>query len=255
MCFACISSDFINPFLYISSLVKNITTMSFLAKLFINDEVRNILNAKQAYSRIADVNGRPSSRPLGHKLEFAIESTKDDSFFYESMFSPTHKCQGEIVFYKRDGISTLFKMEFANAQILDLSESFNAIDTLPLHMNIAIGWGIMKTKGVTHQEPWNPSNPFVEIEETTREEEEKEVTRYYITDTNGEELETYNLGDTIILNIETLNRIGDIITISLEDKSHDFKYNGQILPNDTITDYTISNDLEQIELEVIAQQN
>jgi len=118
--------------------------MSFLAKLFINDEVRNILNAKQAYSQIADANGRPLSKPFGQKLEFAIESTGDDSFFYENMFSPTNKCQGEIVFYKRDGISTLFKMEFANAQILNLQESFNAINNLPLQMNIAIGWGKRK---------------------------------------------------------------------------------------------------------------
>ena len=229
--------------------------MSFLAKLFIEDEVRNILNVNQVYSRIADVNGRPITKAVGHKLEFAIESTIDDSFFYESMFSQTSQCEGEIVFYKRDGISTLFKMEFANAQILNLTESFNAIDSLPLHINISIGWGIMKMKGVIHQEPWNPNNPFIEIEETTRQEEEIEDKYELITDTNGEELETYNLGDTIILNIETLNRIGDTITISLEDKSHDFKYNGQILPNDTITDYTITNDLEQIELEVIAQQN
>ena len=229
--------------------------MSFLAKLFINDEVRNILNAKQAYSRLADVNGRPSSRPFGHKLEFAIESTRDDSFFYESMFSPTNKCLGEIIFYKRDGISTLYKMEFANAQILDLSESFNALDNLPLHMNIAIGWGIMKTKGVTHEEPWNPNNPFIAINETTREEEEKEVTHYFITDKDGEELEKYKVGDTIVLNIETTNRIGDNMTISLEDKTHDFKYNGQLLQNDTISDYQISSDSEKIELEVVLQEN
>ncbi|WP_452223596.1 type VI secretion system tube protein TssD [Lacinutrix chionoecetis] len=229
--------------------------MSFLAKLFINDEVRNILNAKQAYSRLTDVNGRPTARPYGHKLEFAIESTTDDSFFYENMFSPTTKCQGEIIFYKRDGVSTLFKMEFANAQILNLYESFNANDNLPLHLNIAIGWGIMKTKGVIHEEPWNPHNPFIAINQTTREEEEKEVTGYFITDTDGEELERYQVGDTIVLNIETANRIGDNMTIYLEDKTHDFKYNGQLLQNDTISDYLISSDSEKIELEVVAQQN
>ncbi|AUC77593.1 type VI secretion system tube protein TssD [Olleya sp. Bg11-27] len=228
--------------------------MSFLAKLFIEDEVRNILNVNQVYSRLADVNGRPITKAVGHKLEFAIESTIDDSFFYESMFSQTDQCEGEIVFYKRDGISTLFKMEFANAQILNLAESFNAIDSLPLHMNIAIGWGIMKMKGVTHQEPWNPNNPFIEIEETTRQEEEKEVTRYFVTDTEGNELDEYKIGEKIILNIETKNRIGDSITIHLNDKTHDFKYGGQILENDKLSNYTINSNLEQIELDVINQQ-
>lgn len=227
--------------------------MSFLAKLFINDEVRNILNAKQAYSRIADINGRPSSRPLGHKLEFAIESTIDDSFFYESMFSPTNKCQGEIVFYKRDGISTLFKMEFANAQILDLSESFNATDNLPLHMNIAIGWGIMKTKGVIHQEPWNPNNPFIEIEETTREEEEPKLLDYYITDIDENNISSAKPGQTIILHVITEHLQGEVLTLNLEDLTADYKYNGNVLVNDTLQGYVINLDHEKIELDVIPQ--
>lgn len=225
--------------------------MSFLAKLFIDNQVRNILNVNQVYSKLADINGRPVSRSIGHKLEFAIESTSDDTFFYESMFSPTSKCQGEIVFYKRNGVSTMFKMEFANAQILDLQESFNAVNNLPLHMNISIGWGIMKMRGVIHEEPWNPDNPFVEIETTTRQEEEKEVTRYFVTDVEGNELDEYKTGEKIILNIETKNRIGDSITIHLNDKSHDFKYGGQILDNDKLSNYVINNDLEQIELDVI----
>ena len=227
--------------------------MSFLAKLHINDEVRNILNASQVFSKYADINGRPISKTVGGNLEFSIESTRNDSFLYDNMFSATNKCKGEIVFYKRDGLSTLFRMEFANAQILKLTESFDALGSVPMHIDISIGWGIMKMRNVVHQESWNPNNPFIEVEETIITNE-KEVTNYFITDVEGEELESYNVGDTIILNIETLNRIGDTITINLEDKTHDFKYNGQILPNDTIRDYSISNDSEKIELEVIAQQ-
>jgi len=84
---------------------------------------------------------------------------------------------------------------------------------------------------------------------------EKKVSNYVITDTNGDELERYKVGDTIILNIETANMIGDTMTISLEDKTHDFKYNGQVLQNDMIKDYLISSDSEKIELEIIAQEN
>jgi len=135
--------------------------MSFLAKLFINDEERNLLNASQIYSRFADLNGKPITKPTGGKLKFAMESTRDDSFFYENMFSPTRKCEGEIVFYKRDGFSTLFKIEFANAQILNLSEHFDSINNLPLYIDIEIGWGIMKVRGLVFEEKWNPSNPFV----------------------------------------------------------------------------------------------
>ena len=227
--------------------------MSFQAKLFVNDEVRNIINANQVFSRYADVNGRPVTKPIGGPIEFTIESTRDDSFFYDNMFSPSNKCKGEIVFYKRDGLSTLFKLEFANAQIINLSEHFDAIGSRPMHMNISIGWGIIKIRGVIHEEIWNPNNPFLDIKETKINNKDKEVTRYFITDENGEELERYKVGDTIILNIETLNRLGDTMTISLEDKTHDFKYNGQVLNNDTIKDYVISSDSEKIELEVVKQ--
>ncbi len=227
--------------------------MSFLAKLFINDEVRNILNAKQVFSRLADVNGKPTTKPLGKQLEFSLESTKDDSFLYHNMFSPTSSIKGEIVFYKRDGLSTLFKIEFANAYVLRLSEHFDASGASPMHMNISIGWGIIKMRGLLHEETWNPNNPFVNIDETKREEKEKKVTSYTITNTDGQELESYKIGDIIVLNIETSNRVGDAMTISLDDKSHDFKYNGQVLHNDTIKDYIISSDSEKIQLEVIQQ--
>jgi len=228
--------------------------MSFLAKLYINDEVRNILNANQVFSRFVDVNGRPTSKPIGGRLNFRIESTNNDSFFYNSMFSTTEKCRGEIVFFKRDGMSTLYKMEFANAQILELSEHFDAVGNDPLYMNISMGWGIIKMNGVVHQETWNPNNPFISIQETVLTSPTKEVIRYFITDTENNELETYKLGEKIVLNIETKNRVGDVITITLNDKTHDFKYNGQVLENDKLTNYTITSDLEQITLDVINQQ-
>lgn len=228
--------------------------MSFLAKLYINDEVRNILNANQVFSRFADVNGRPVTKPKGGRLNLSIESTKNDSFFYNAMFSPTEKCKGEIVFFKRDGLSTLYKMEFANAYVLQLSEHFDASGDSPLYMTISIGWGILKMKGIVHEENWNPNNPFISVEETVISSPEKELIRYFVTDTDGNALESYKLGEKIVLNIETKNRIGDVISIALNDKTHDFNYNGEVLKNDKLTNYTIANDMEKITLEVVNAQ-
>ena len=112
----------------------------------------------------------------------------------------------------------------------------------------------MKTRDVIHQETWNPDNPFIEIEETVITEQEKELLRYFVTDIEGNELEEYKTGEKIILNIETRNRIGDSITIHLNDKTHDFKYGGQTLENDKLSNYVINKDLEQIELDVINQE-
>jgi len=234
--------------------------MSFLAKLFINDEERNILNANQVFSRFADINGRPTAKPYGSLLNFSIESTRDDSFFYENMLSPTNKIKGEIVFYKRDALSKLFKMEFANAQILSLSEEFNAVGNIPLHLNISIGWGIMKMRDVIHQETWNPDNPFIHIEETIKEEEEEKepkLIEYYLTDANNKRIEkgTKNkIGDIICLNIHTKNLEGEVINISLNNNKADYKYNGEVLTNDTFKNYTINSDHEKVELEIVKQE-
>ncbi len=229
--------------------------MSFQAKLFVNDEVRNVLNANQIYSRYADYNGRPITKPIGHQLNFSIESTSNDSFFYENMFSETAKCNGEIVFYKRDGLSTLFKIEFANAQILRLSESFDAYDSSPMHINISIGWGIARVRGLIHEEIWNPNNPFVDIEETVIEEEESpQILDFYITDENGNVRTKYKIGDIIFLVIESVNKIGKNISLNLKDKTKDFKYLGKHLPDDIIEDYEIKSNKDIIKLEVVTQE-
>jgi len=110
----------------------------------------------------------------------------------------------------------------------------------------------MKMRNVIHEKTWNPNNPFEEITPTViSQEEEKEIVAYHITDTDGNELEEYETGDKIILNIETKNRIGDSLTIHLEDKTHDFKYNGKLLENDMLKDYVVNSDMEKVELEVI----
>ncbi|GHC50178.1 type VI secretion system tube protein TssD [Ulvibacter litoralis] len=229
--------------------------MSFKATLFINNEERTILDAGVLFKYLSDNSGQVTSRLLAKPLSFTIESTRFDTFFYDQIISPTSLCEGEIIFYKRDGFSTLFKIEFANAHITHLSEHFTSEGIDPMKLNLEISWGIIRMKGLVYEQPWNPYNPFVaQVAPTELPKEEKKVTKYYITDVNGEELESYKIGEKIILNIETLNRVGDAMTISLEDKTHDFKYNGKVLANDTLSDYIIGSDLEKIELEVVPQE-
>ena len=230
--------------------------MSFKAKIFTEGQDRNILNASMIYSKFADVNGKPTADAMGQAINIRIESTGNDDFFYHNMFSLISKCKGEIIFYKRDGLSTLFKMEFANAQITGLSEHFNAINNMPLYLNLVISWGIMRMRNIVFEKPWNFNNPFLKGAAPTiiNQEDEKELTRYFLTDLQGNEINDYKTGETIILNIATKNRIGDSITVNLNDVEHDFKYKGQLLVNDTLSGIVVGSDLEQLELEVIKQQ-
>jgi len=118
---------------------------------------------------------------------------------------------------------------------------------------ITLGAGILKVESHKIQMYWNPNDPYGEEGEVTTINDEKEVTNYYLTDTEGNEIEEYDIDDVITLNIETKNRIGDIITINLNDKEFDFEHNGVVLANDTLRDIQIGNDLEQIELKVVPE--
>ncbi len=105
----------------------------------------------------------------------------------------------------------------------------------------------------TDDEPSEENQPTNTVPPQTAPEGDKELLQYFLTDAKGTKVEEYEVGDKIILNIETKNRIGDNITIHLEDKSHDFKYNGEILKDDKLSDYSITKNLEKIELEVIVE--
>ena len=212
--------------------------MSFEAKLFIEDEERNILNARQVYSRYADVNGRPTGKPTGGTLDISIESTGNDNFFYNNMFSQTMKCKGEIIFYRRDGFSTLFKIEFANAQILSLSEKFNAIDDKPLHMNIRIGWGIMKMRGIIHEKTWNPNNPFVEITPTVLKEPEPTIVEVSWQNDKDENIQETTYGENVALVVTVDNHDGGTVEISItkEDGSEFEKGKKELTFSESVDD-------------------
>ncbi len=228
--------------------------MSFKATLFIFEKEYPLIDIKYNLKKMVDNTGRPTTRTHGGSIQVQFAATRDDSGMYEAMLSPTQMVKGYIRTYRRDGIQKDFDIEFANAFISYLKEHFNAASTEPIIMEVTISPMIQRIKGTIFELPANPSNPFIEEAAPTVREDGKELTAYFITDELGNEIEEYEIDQTILLHIETKNRIGHIITINLDDNEHDFKYNGAVLKNDTIKDFTIGNNLEVIELEVIEQQ-
>lgn len=228
---------------------------SFKAKLLINEEERTILNVAQSFDQISDITGRPDGKPYGESLYISLESTIDDSFFYHHMFDHSEMISGEIIFYKRDGFSILYKIEFANAYILGLEENFEAHDDAPLHFNIKIGWGIIKINGIVHEEDWNPDNPFESGGEvTTIENLEPDIISLRYLDTEGNEIdELYE--DKLFLEIVTENCIGKLVDVDLSDDEFDFSYNGVYLENDLLEDLEITADVQKVELEIYGEDD
>ena len=83
---------------------------------------------------------------------------------------------------------------------------------------------------------------------------EPTVKDYFITDKDGNRIEETRIGETITLNINTQDMIGESMTISLNDPTADFMYNGMLLENDTLKDLTVTKNMQKIKLNVVEPQ-
>ncbi|WP_298542351.1 type VI secretion system tube protein TssD [uncultured Aquimarina sp.] len=232
--------------------------MAFVAKLFINDQERNVLDSTFLYRQLIDSNGRPKTSTQDGKITLLIESSKNDELFYDWMFSTHTMYNGYVRFYKRDGFSKLFDFEFANCHCIYLEEKFNAEGNDPLKMQLTLSPGIQKVRGQIFEKNWNPSNPFQNATPITeREEKEPEFLGYHFEDKGGEVLEKdeINVDDEIYLVIETQDAEGERITIDLDDKSLDYEYQGTRLENDVIRNVSITGDQTRLKLKAIKQED
>ncbi|GAA0722304.1 hypothetical protein GCM10009430_24580 [Aquimarina litoralis] len=232
--------------------------MAFQAKLFINDEERNVLNSAFLYQQLVDTNGRPQTTIQNGKIHLLVESTKNDELFYDWMFSTHTMYNGYVRFYKRDGFSKLFDFEFGNCHCVQLDEKFNAEGNDPLKMELLLSPGIQRVRGQVFEKNWNPSNPFAEAAPITEREEnvEPEIEDMYYTDMDGNRIPDDELqsGTAVYLVLKTKNGVGKDVDIDLDDNQNDFKYNGEVLTNDIIEDLTITSDTQKIKLEIITQK-
>lgn len=100
------------------------------------------------------------------------------------MFSPNASFSGELIFYDRNGFKVLYKVEFHNAYVVNLTESFDHNDNLPLHINLSITCGNIKVRNIKKIEMWMPNDPFIEVESTileTKQEQKEEIDVKFIT--------------------------------------------------------------------------
>jgi len=230
--------------------------MSVNVKLLIEGKTINVLHSKYGFKQGSDENGYPCEKTRFLGLELLIEASKDADFFDWSTQSNLMK-QLELHYVPRIMGGKTRKLFFIDCHCLEHETHFDAHSDKPMTERLFISAAGVKTSYSTEEYSAYWRKTFDDnTEETTSsyEESEPEIIQYYITDIKGNEIEEYDIDDKIILNLETKNCIGENLTISIPDKIYDFKHNGVILRNDTLKDYKISNDMEQIKLEVIAEQ-
>lgn len=127
--------------------------MSFLSKLSIDDETMNVLKCSFSFEQGADNTGRPSQKPRGGQITILIESTNKTDFL-EWMISPNMTKNGEVVFYKRDNLSSLKTVKFKEAYCLSYKEDFDAVSDEPLQTSIVISAKEISIKDTTYLNNW-----------------------------------------------------------------------------------------------------
>ena len=258
---------------------------SINAKLFVCGEERELKYVKSgAYIKIRE-NGKKRSGNYAKSIEMIFESQMYDDAFIEWMLLhrfgandpgnlPRHKKlydtrDGKIVFYKEDNLDIpMYEYSFKDAVPVFYEETFDNQKGSFVRLHIASplidfrffpnksAWDVRSLSRYLNN-GWQESHVPLRQPDAYRPVEEnrleKKITDYYLTDADGSEIEGYDIGDLVILNITTKNRIGDIITINLNDKDYDFEYDGTVLVNDTLKNIKIESDLEQIQLKIVPQ--
>lgn len=234
------------------------------AKLFVIGQEIELLWSEVDYYRDVNPIGKPSTTVHGGAITVCFATTHETDLILRWMtkestadtFIEVDKMEeGKICFYQ-DGFDhpPTKTYTFSDAFPIEYSETFNANDENPLQTVMTISPAI-QNYGSQLIKHWNVSY-LPPSEDIPHQSDQKtpQVEDYYITDLDGNRIEIANIGQKIILNIETKNLIGEFLTISLNDKDADFKYKDEVLPNDTLSDYKVTNNWEKIELEVIEQQ-
>lgn len=234
------------------------------SKLFILKQEIELLWTVMHYEREVNPSGKPTSKVEGGQITVCFATRGDTDLVLRWMTKPSlddtsreldRMEKGKICFYA-DGFDypPTRTYEFDDTFPVFYKEVFDTSGEEPLQTVMTISPAI-QNYGADLIKPWNVSYvpPVEKSPHQSEEPEEKKLVDYYLTDSDENVIDEYEVGDKILLHIITENRVGDKITIHLEDRSHDFKYKGNVLEDDKLENYTLKGDHDKIELEVTSQ--
>ncbi len=233
------------------------------AKLIVLGVERELLWTDIVYNKeINYKTGRPGELLEGGLINLTFMSGyNDDALMRWITYNEEEKlctlAEGKVVFYEGDFDGVIaFQYKFNDAALIYWKETFDSQNDEPMTVSLTISAAIQEFKGVTHVKHWqeNWTVPSIQEPHVAEEDFSKQVIEYYITDVEGNRIKDYYSEETIFLTIKTKNRIGDRITLYLDDKSHDFKYKGNILENDILDGIVLESDVHKVELEIIEEQ-
>ncbi len=227
--------------------------MSIITKVIIDDIEHNVLKYNWSFNQKADKNGKPNSTPTGGLIKITIETT-GNPLFNEWAINQNMMKYVQVVQSPSSRITRNRVIEFYDSICVSIDDDFDGVNNQPMSTTVTISSPLIVLDGTVIMEKYWKVTDLEQQTPNNTTSTEPQIIGYYITNTENERISEYFAGDTIILNVETENCLGKLISLNLFDKEYDFKHNGIILKNDILKDYEINSDLEQITLEVVEEE-
>jgi hypothetical protein len=127
--------------------------MSFIAKFHLEGEEMNVLHCGFRFTQMTDATGKPTAIPQGGSISLLVEGTGSTDLF-DWMINPTHKKNGDIIFYRRDTMSKLKTLEFTDAHCVDYYETFDHVGENPLQIQLTLSAREIKLNDSEFKNNW-----------------------------------------------------------------------------------------------------
>lgn len=126
--------------------------MSFLAKLIIDDNKYNVLEVSFGVRRNNSITGRATGFPILDTISIKLESTTNTDF-YSWCVNVGETRDGEIIFYKRDSMTSSRTLIFESAICVGYHEQFSNKSSTPMILNLELSTPKLGIDGNMHVDP------------------------------------------------------------------------------------------------------
>ncbi len=230
--------------------------MSVKAKLIIDEKEINVLLFSFGFNQGTDTNGKPTIKPVFVGLKLIIETRKDLNLADWS-FAPNQTKQLELHIYPVILGGKTRKLYFYDCHLLHWENHFASSGNRPMSETLHISAAGVKDSNSTveYSAYWRETFKEDNIEPTTINRKEEEISGIYYTDLNGNKINDPIIGTDVYLVIKSNNVSGQSVDIDLSDKEKDFIYKEQVLENDILENLIINSSTQKEKLTVIAQNH
>ncbi len=229
--------------------------MFIKGKLIVDDESYNILRYESGRYQNVTRNGNPYTRVITNPYIIDLETTSESNLFAWAASKIIMKPVKVILSHPSE-YDRLRTIEMYDTLCIGYSCHFDADSNSAMTTRLTLSPAIVTENGeLIMEQSWKVTDLSIQNNNSeVQQREDVSLDDYYMVDENNNKIEDVSPGMNVELVIKTSNSIGKTITVNLSNDKCDYKYNGEVLKNDVLSDYTITKSIERIPLEVIEQQ-